>query len=502
MSFSWLLFIPVLAVMVIIHEMGHLLTALVFKMKVNEFGIGFPPRLAGFKKGGILWTINALPIGGFVRILGENGDSTAEGSFGTKPAWQRAIVLASGALMNLVLALLLFFIVALGGTTESDATPAITRVDAGSPAAVAGLKVGDVFVSVDGNDVKMTNDVILNTTLKVGRPVQYVVRRGSQTISATITPRADPPEGEGAIGIGLAYIAPKVILTGSNLPGGLKADDVIVSANGQPVTTHLDLDAIIQNASGTSVALGALRGGQQVAATVPVNPQITYVYKNSAAANASVQSGMIVRAFNGQPVGSYQQFLAVLAQNQGREVTLDLYNPETKQNTPLRYVADAKPPKAISMLPDVAELLPKRHVDYGIVGSAQEAVKQAWLWTGLIPRTIDALAHGSIKTNSVAGPIGMAQLTGQVVDNGGGIFAVLTFTAILSINLFVFNLLPIPALDGGRFFFVVIEIVSGGRRVPPDKEGIVHLVGMILLLTFIALVSWQDIVRIVSGSGF
>src|SRR6476659_10642491 len=108
MNFSWLWIVPVLGSLVIIHELGHFFSARLLGIKVEEFGIGFPPRAVAFRRNGIDYSLNWLPIGGFVKIVGENGDSGDPRSFGNAPAWQRIIVLAAGSMMNLLLALIIF----------------------------------------------------------------------------------------------------------------------------------------------------------------------------------------------------------------------------------------------------------------------------------------------------------------------------------------------------------------------------------------------------------
>src|SRR6476659_10624800 len=145
---GWIWIVPVfllmLGVLVLVHEMGHFFTALFFGIKVEEFGLGFPPRAVGFRRNGIDYTLNWLPIGGFVKIVGENGDSDDPHSFGKAPAWQRIIVLAAGSLMNLLLALIIFTALSVAGTREVDAPlTGVSQVNPNTPAARAGIMPGD-----------------------------------------------------------------------------------------------------------------------------------------------------------------------------------------------------------------------------------------------------------------------------------------------------------------------------------------------------------------------
>ena len=135
MDFSWLWVVPILGVLIVVHEMGHFSTAIWLGIKVEEFGIGFPPRMFAVRRNGIDYSMNWLPIGGFVKITGENGDSDDPRSFGKAPAWKRIIVLAAGSFMNLVLAVIIFAITSIMSVQQIDAPQTtIGRVSVGFPA--------------------------------------------------------------------------------------------------------------------------------------------------------------------------------------------------------------------------------------------------------------------------------------------------------------------------------------------------------------------------------
>src|SRR5262249_48917207 len=145
--------VVVIGALVIIHELGHFTAARLCDVQVDEFGIGFPPRLFSWRRGETDYTLNAIPLGGFVRMAGENGESTTPRSFGAKPAWQRGIILSAGAAMNLLTGLLLFFVLfAVIGQPVPLAH--VQAVATGSPAAAA-LHPGDTVVAVDGQPVHL-----------------------------------------------------------------------------------------------------------------------------------------------------------------------------------------------------------------------------------------------------------------------------------------------------------------------------------------------------------
>jgi regulator of sigma E protease len=191
-------FVILLFILVGIHELGHFGTAKLFGIRVEEFGFGFPPRIWGRRKGGTLYSINAIPLGGFVRLSGENGEVEGSWSFAAKPAWQRAIVLAAGALMNLLLAFALFFLVYTIAPIPFD-QPRVSSVQPHSPAA-ASLRSGDLITAVNGTNVATQSDVQDQVACSVGKPTVLSIDRNGQHVTITVVPRVDPPTGQGRIG--------------------------------------------------------------------------------------------------------------------------------------------------------------------------------------------------------------------------------------------------------------------------------------------------------------
>lgn len=520
---SWLWFIPVLLVMVVIHELGHFLTARLFKMKVHEFGIGFPPKVWSKKtKDGMEWSINALPIGGFVRIEGENGDSSDPNSFGSKPTWQRAIVLAAGPFMNIVLAFVLYFIIAAGGKDLPKGDPAIVAVVPNTPAAQAGLQVGDVFRYVNDRRIETTKDVSLETTLGKAEPLRLTMERNGQTLNFTIRPRIKPPEGEGAIGIEMGYLlkAGDVVAakpdpkTGFNL--AFQDGDKLLSVDGQPITSNAFLKTYIENTDKDSVNITLERNGQQLVQTVPLRAYVDLLYKDSDAVKAGLPAGaqLVSIGVDGENnfvlINNAKQYDAFMQANAGKKVQINYsqYDRDGMEKTGKVFITAVpnNDPNAANRSPHVrtggiySKIL-FNHVTYGPTQIVGDAAAQTWDAVTLIPRTFNALFNGSVPLNMVAGPVGMAQITGQAVD-AGGLGTLLLLTALLSVNLGVMNILPLPALDGGRLVFVFIEMLTRGKRVPPEKEGFVHFVGMVALLTLMVVIAWGDIVRLISGTGF
>lgn len=372
-----LVFIVILTVLVLIHELGHLLAALFFGVKVEEFGFGLPPRIWGKEFGGIMYSLNWIPVGGFVKLFGEDNEESKTGTvtiastrsgnvlgaiiesraFYKKPKKQRAVILSAGVFMNFLLAVGITTFLLVHGVKEPAPRVHVETVMAGTPAEAAGFKVGDVLTDLSVSSPThqvfalhqptQTNDVIQFTRTHAGSAIAIVVQRGGSAYHLSIVPRENPPKGQGPMGIAI-----------SNLE----------------------------------------------------------VHK---------------------------------------------------------YPLSQAPGKALSVtFSRAADML------------------------GSLGTTIARLATLHAPQADVAGPIGIAQVTGQAVKFGWE--AVLEFASILSLNLAVLNILPIPALDGGRLAFVFLEKIFR-KRVNPVWERNAHQIGMVILLILIVLVSINDIIRLAHG---
>ena len=351
-----LLFFAILIFLVVAHEAAHFLTAKLFGIRVLEFGVGFPPRIAGKRWGDTEYTVNWLPFGGFVRLLGEE-DPTDTRSLAAAPRWQRFIVLVSGSVANLVLPVLLFAMAFSIPHEESISRAVVSSVVADGPAAAAGFEEGDVIHAIDGRDAQNMSDAGRLIRLNLGQEIDVLVRRGQEFVTLRVVPRWTPPAGQGPTGITITSQCTQV-------------------------------------------------GGQ---GCVPFTETV-----------ADPPWASIPRGF---------------------DATLD------------------------SLLLARNEIL-------------------SWFKGGTSPE--------------VTGPIGIAQTTGEVAREGG-ITPLLQLAALLSINLGVLNLLPLPMLDGGRVMFLLIEVARGGRRIAPEKEAMVHLVGFALFIALAVAVTFSDITRIFNG---
>jgi len=391
-NLNWLYIIPVLGFLVFIHELGHFLTAKRFGIKVTEFGFGFPPRLAGVKFGETIYSINLIPIGGFVKLVGEE-DPTDPRSFARQSVLKRAIVLSAGSFMNFVVPVVMFTVLFMLPHEEIvGGSVVISAVAPGSPAQEAGLRPGDTVLQVDAQPIDGTTEFIAKVREKVGLPVELTVRRG-----AAVSGMRSSPE--------FALV-----------------ETVTVVPRANPPTLNI-VEEVTDTATQVSV-----RDARRYDGNAKVGDKLTQ-----------------------GPMG----------------VLIGLANPRIEGRSDPFWVAFPNSFRA--------------------------------MWSVLVT-TRDGLAQGiSSGTNpGVTGPIGIAQATGEVVEQQG-VYWIFPLTALLSLSLAVINILPIPALDGGRLLFVIIEWVRRGKRISPKKEGLAHLIGFALLIGFILFVSYFDVLRLLRG---
>jgi len=433
--------IPILAVLILVHEIGHFVAARLIGVKVEEFGIGIPPRIKGWRRNGVLWSLNWIPFGGFVKVLGEDGKNAAPESINAKSPAQRAFFLVAGSAMNFLLAVVLMILV-VGFQGVSHSNVYIASVVPGSPAAAAGWTAGDRIVEVAGVPVESSTEVGERAREFSGNPMSVVVERNGELVETSVTPRVNPPAGEGPTGVGITDSPISDASVDSVSAGSPAADagfqpgDRIVAVGTQQVSDPYALQFALMSASGSTVPVDVVRGGEQV--------------------------------------------------------TVSLAIPDLE--------ADGDP------LPQLGfELTIEPRCDRVPLGSSiPVGIAQAWEQSGQMLAGIRDLVTGRAPLDQIAGPLGMGQITSEIVSASPlPLWVTLAQLAILlSLNLAVLNLLPLPALDGGRLLFVVVEVLRGGKKLAPEREGIVHVAGLILLLGFMVIVLVLDALRIYEGRSF
>ena len=201
-----LVFLLILGLLIFVHEGGHFAAAKLSGIKVEEFGMGFPPRLFSFKRGETVYSLNVVPLGGFCKMLGEE-DPSAPRSFASKRPAVRFMTLFAGPLMNAILPIVLLTIAFMVPRQVTVGDVLISEVTPNSPAAEAGIKPGDAIVAINGNPIQNTGDVIYDIHLKIGEKVTFELESADGGIrTVTLVPRWNPPKGEGAVGIAMSMI--------------------------------------------------------------------------------------------------------------------------------------------------------------------------------------------------------------------------------------------------------------------------------------------------------
>jgi regulator of sigma E protease len=340
-------FILILGLVVLVHELGHFITAKKAGVQVQEFGIGFPPRLLAFKRGETTYSLNLIPLGGFTKMLGEE-DPSHPRSLAGKSIRARLLVLSAGSIMNILLPILLL--------------------------SVAFMIPRQV---VAGGDVKV---------IGVERP----------------SPAAE---------------------------AGIQENDIILTANGYEISNFDEFHQIIESADHDA----------QPVAMVLQRPDDSEV-------NVTVNPPYLPDARIG--------------------VTMQLVNPYYETES------------------------------YPIWQAIPEGFRQTWNIITLTIKGFVNIITGQAGAE-VVGPIGIAQATGEVARLG--IASLLMWAAILSCCIGIMNLLPIPMLDGGRIFFVLLEWIRRGKRISPERERLAHLVGFVCLMTLVVVISYFDLSRLIGG---
>ena len=274
-----LAFVLVLGVIIFFHEFGHFITAKAFGMRVFIFSFGFGPRLLGFKWGDTDLRVSAIPLGGYVKLEGEPEDHISENTatlgdgkdFTARPRWQRFVVYLAGPVMNGVLAIAGFaalYMVGYGIDAVLTDPPVIGAVEAGSPAAAAGLQPGDQILSIDGATKANWEDALVAIVIRPDRTLRIRVRRGGEEKEFAVQSTTTSTQKMGQIGVS------PLVRIGQVLPGspaeraGLKPDDGILGVNGKPVASFIDIPALIASAQKGPLALQIWRPGSLFDVTV------------------------------------------------------------------------------------------------------------------------------------------------------------------------------------------------------------------------------------------
>lgn len=556
-----LFFIILLGVLIFVHELGHFLWAKIFGVKVLKFSLGFGRRLVGFRRGETEYLVSAIPLGGYVKMLGEGpegGDGVdasapddpearrpedAGRALTDKPLWQRAVIIVGGPTMNLAFPILIYFVVLLGRDTLLP--PSIGTVFAGTPAAEAGLQPGDVILEVDGTKVHGFEDVVAEVEDRPGEPLEFRIRRGDREFTRTITPAATeeviPILGfvneVGRIGVSPYYRAPILgpiapdqavaASAGTAEPLDLQPFDEIVAVDGRRIRRHIDLERSRVGSAGT-LEVGLLRGAPVltglgtlfVAEAVRLSARAPAGTPLDRALGVTSSDLVVSRVRPGSPAdrGGLRVGDRLLRLDDKPLVTwLDVQLvPERDAAGPHTFLVarDGRElPVTVDLQPEIwRDPFGQEHQRFslGIGGYTRSLTddpvpnpnRVSRAFFGAFDETRDgirltalgfaAIFQGRIGVDTIGGPLLIFDVAAQSAEAGAVSF--LGAMALISINLGLLNLLPIPILDGGQLLFFAIEAL---RRRPLGRKfkERAQFVGLVLILALVALALRNDIAR-------
>lgn len=431
--------VAVLGFMILIHEFGHYAVAKWLGVRVEQFAIGFGKRLVGFRKGETDYRINAIPLGGYVKMSGENPmdqrtDDPAE--FLNHSRWHRFLIAIAGPAMNILLAVVLLTVVYMVHYEYPiylDKPAVVQGVRKDSPAQQAGIQAGDRIIKIDGIDNPTWEQVQPKIWLSPNQPLEITIQRGDQVLQKTLLPKAVTSSEVGSAG----WFPEEPVVVGrldANLPAakaGMKEDDRIVSLNGKPVPSIESMIETLQQTKNQAVDLQVDRNGQAL-------------------------------SFHLTPVLSQTE------------------DPK-EQRYRLGFVN--KGVTKVSQLPFAQAL--------------SLSLEQNKKYSFMILELAKKMVQRKISMKAISGPIGIAQDAGYAAQQKGWT-PLMELTAGISLNLGIFNLLPIPILDGGVILFLLIEGLMR-RDISMTIKERVYQAAFVFLVLFAVMVIYNDLMKTIPG---
>lgn len=547
-----------IGVLIFVHELGHFLVAKLFDVKVLRFSIGFGPKVVGFTRGETEYVVCALPLGGYVQMLGMTMESAEDiapedrpRALMAKPIWQRSLVVLAGPAFNILFPILLYFCVIVGARTEV-APSMVGDVFSEMPAAAAGLAPGDLIVEIDGKEVNYWHQVIEHVTPRAEVPMSFTYVRDGERHTVEITPDVSETTDFlglndrrfGMIGIHSGTYGPTIGIVRPDAPAaqaGLRSFDRIISINGVDVTRFDEVEAAVRRGEPMRMAVWRreavpVQYGQfysQRRIDVEVTPQktehgfeigvrraemfLSAVGADGPAHRAGLQVGDEIIAVNGSKFSSWsmmnrqienainseiatarQEKRDAEAVSRSFEITYRRDDVEYKtQLTPVVRQLEIEDYYRVvidwSHLRDMVypELIPfslGERIAYG----ATFSVRQTLEFCGTIGLALLHTIQGKLSLDNLGGPIMIGELAAQAGRVGWEKF--LEMMALISINLALINLLPIPVLDGGNLMLYALEAIKRGPLSFRTRQ-IASYVGFAMILMLMVLAFKNDIER-------
>ncbi len=537
-------FVLLLGILIFFHELGHFLVAKACGVRVLKFSLGFGPPV-GFGPYRLRWVrghteyvIAWFPLGGFVKMLGENPDEAEDAeirahpseTLNAKPAWQRLAIITAGPAMNLLLPVLVFAATLMLGMPR--AAPVVGSVEVGSPAALAGLQPGDRVLSIDGREVAWWTE--LEDAVREGpeQSLALEVERDGAVVPARL--EVASRSGFDALGeltslgwSGLLHSRPRAILgvpaeASPAWRAGLRSGDHVLAVDGQDVEDWYDLGRLYAAAEG-SAALRIERGASAEGETLELEAPalatldalgvvqarvlVGVVEADAPAERADIRPGDLVLAVDGEAVSSFSSFADTVTTSGGRTLALEIAR---EGRTRIVEVAPEPLPTDVSGLgveedryrigvrpfPGLAPTLPGASAldrEPNPAAALARGTRMTADATVAIARAFARLfsLQGEVH-KQIAGPIGIAQIAGEAFRRGWETY--LWILVMISINLAIVNLLPVPVLDGGQALIVIIEAVKRSPLSQRTREFVAQ-VGITFIVLLLGLAFWNDLSR-------
>ncbi|HYV26464.1 MAG TPA: RIP metalloprotease RseP [Candidatus Eisenbacteria bacterium] len=444
---SWIIgifaFIFILGAAVVLHEFGHFVVAKLFKIRVETFSVGFGPRLFGRKWGHTDYRVSAIPLGGYVKLGGDESNAPIEGEsapdipdherFDLRPRWQRILVALAGPVMNVITALSIPLAGALMYGVPMAPAPVVSSMASGGASEAAGLKRGDRIVAFNGIEHPKWDTIRGDALLSPGQPLPVVVERNGQRIPLQITPVPRTEDGETA---GLLDFLPD----------------------------YGDVPVVVRE-----------------------------VTPDSPASEAGLQVGDQIVAIGGVAVRSAEQVTQYISDHKGQPITVTIKRDgrQSEFTASARKLPDGKERLGFGPTEDVPQ------VQVGLVGATKYAFESNVEILRLTGKALGQFFTGQRSArNTLSGPVGIYKAASTSVERygWGGLFTTLAF---LSLNLGIFNLLPIPVLDGGAIFLLLIEgvLATVGMTLSLRVRDRIQQVGFVMVLLLMVFVITNDVLK-------
>ncbi|MFP4460932.1 MAG: site-2 protease family protein [Thermotogota bacterium] len=501
-------FALIFTAIVVIHELGHFLFARLFKVRILSFGIGFGPALYRKKTAsGMDFKVNLFPLGGYVRMDGEDpteiNDSISEekkrGFYYSKPAWQRFVIALAGPAFSILAGYLLLSVVALfWGIPQVG----IAKVDLFSPAQEAGLKADDIISKLNGRILFDTDE--LSTTIKNSESVDLTITRGDRQENITVYPKVFPRQYE-------------MIIKGESIPQDLRLSEIKsvngVSLDEMDLSEYSGEEIVIETQAGVQIR-GILSGYQLIKERKVIGIEYKTLSKTLKSAEAPFKDGDVILRINGNEIKKGNDLFTIL---RFMDFPVDPQIPYHYLSIRDSTILDIDSMKSLNTVSvqvkrngeNTALEMPSEVFINALgnsffappVNNKQTinpflAVSWGFQWANNLLRRMGTIIAniftGEQRVSEFSGPVGIVNVIGQATR--AGFESLVLIFALITLNLGIINLIPLPALDGGRIVFNLIEMFSR-KKINPVIEGYIHAAGFFFIMALAVYITYFDIMR-------